>query len=196
MRGVARYVAAIVVVVAALALKYPFASLGDDHPFVLLPAAVILSTLYGGRGPGVLATVVSAIGADVLFLPPFGVGTTGELIALAVLIAEGVLIVWVTDALRAARETAVREAGEAERARRSAAMALQMREELLQLWTQKLGGPLAHVLVTTQRCRESLGSGDAAGAMTALDGLQADVTLLQRTAESLIDKAEPQSGTS
>ena len=194
MRRVASYVAAILVVVAALALKYPFASLGDDHPFVLLPAAVILSTWYGGRGPGVLATVVSAIGADVLFLPPFGVGTPGELIALTVLIAEGVLIVWVTGALRAAREQAQRKAAEADNARRSAALALQMRDELMRLWTQKLSGPLAHVLVAVQRCRESVSSGDAGSAMTSLDALQADVSLLQRTAERWIEGQDPRPG--
>jgi len=190
---ITRYLVALAVVAAAFALKYPFSSLGADHPFLLLPAAVILSTWYGGRGPGLVATVVGAIGADVLFLPPVGFGAEpGELLALAVLIGEGLLIVGVTDALRAARAVAQREAREADHARRSASFALQMREDLLRVWTQKLAGPLAHVAVATQRARDALRSGDREAASASLDALDDDVSLLQRTAEHLIEEgAQP-----
>src|SRR5512132_2831932 len=115
MHRLTKYLAAFGVVAVALALKSAFASLGVDHPFLLLPAAVILATWYGGRGPGILATVAGAVAADVLFLPPFGIGASlGELVALAVLVAEGALIVGVTDALRQARTHARLEAAVAE----------------------------------------------------------------------------------
>src|SRR6266849_3025832 len=99
---VTRYLAALAVVVLALALKYPFSNLGADHPFLLLPGAVIISTWYGGRGPGIFATIVAAVGADVLYVPPLGLGIQepGELVALLVLIGEGLLVVAVTSALR------------------------------------------------------------------------------------------------
>jgi hypothetical protein len=182
MDRVAKYLVAVAVVAIALALKYPFASLGEDHPFLLLPASVILATWYGGRGPGLVATVLAALGADLLFLGAT-TSTSGELVALVVLIGEGVLIVFVTDGLRAAREAALGEATAADRARRSNALALQMREELLRLWTQKLSGPLAHVIVAVQRGRDAVTAGDRDAALAALDALQADVTLLQRTAD-------------
>lgn len=188
-----RYLIAIAIVLLALALKYPFTSLGTDHPFLFLPAAVVVAAWYGGRGPGIVATILAAIGSDILYLPPFGLGAApGELIALFALVAEGLLIVFVTVALRSAHERALAAAAEAEVARRSAAVALQMREELLRLWTQKLAGPLAHVLTSTQRARDAVGT-DATAAREALDALSEDVGLLQRTAERWIEGAtDPQ----
>lgn len=184
MQGATRYAVAALAVAAALGLKSSFASLGVDHPFLLLPAAVIVATWYGGRGPGILSTVLAGLGADVFFLSPFELETTpGEIVALIFMLAEGILIVWITDGLRHARERARHEADEADRARRSATLALQMREELMRLWTQKLAGPLAHVLVAAQQAREALRSGDAETATASLDALQDDVSLLQRTAE-------------
>jgi len=190
-----RYVVALVVVAVALALKYPFSNLGSDHPFLLLPGAVIVATWYGGRGPGILATIIAAVGADVLYIPPLGLGIQepGELVALLVLIGEGLLVVAVTSALRTARVTAEREASEADRARRSASLALQMREDLLRLWTQKLAGPLAHMVVATQRARDALRAGDGESASASLDALVDDVGLLQRTAERWIEEGPPAS---
>src|SRR2546428_12400078 len=67
------YGVAIAVVTAALAVKYLFTDLGSEHPFVLLPATVIVAAWYGGRGPGLLAAGVAGLGADIPFLPPAGV---------------------------------------------------------------------------------------------------------------------------
>ncbi len=189
MHRVAKYLTAIAIVLLALALKYPFASLGTDHPFLFLPAAVVVAAWYGGRGPGIVATVLAALGSDMLYLPPFGLGAApGELLALLALVAEGAVIVAITVGLRSAHARALREAQEAERARRSAAVALQMREELLRLWTQKLAGPLAHVLTSTQRARDAIDT-DATAVREALDSLSDDVGLLQRTAERWIEGA-------
>src|SRR2546428_765490 len=93
MHRVPKYLMAVATVAIALALKYPFASLGEDHPFLLLPSAVIVSTWFGGRGPGLVATVLAAIGADALFLGGGSGPTPGEGLALTVLVAEGVRIV-------------------------------------------------------------------------------------------------------
>ncbi len=188
MQRVTRYGVAVLAVVATLALKSPFTNLGVDHPFLLLPAGVIVATWYGGRGPGILATVLAGLGADALFLSPFAIETTpGEILALVVMVAEGLLIVWITDGLRRAREHARREAEEADRARRSAALALQMREELMRLWSQKLAGPLAHVVVASQHARDAVAADDTPGATASLDALHEDITLVQRTAERLLE---------
>lgn len=188
MQPVIRYGAAVAAVAVALGLKLPFSSLGVGHPFLLLPAAVIVASWYGGRGPGVLAALLAAVGTDLLYISPFEIETTpGEVVALVVMFAEGLLIVWITDGLRRARERARHEAEEADRARRSATLALQMREELLRLWSQKLAGPLAHLVVASQHAREAVSAEDPRGAAAALDTLHQDVTLLQRTADQWIE---------
>src|SRR5213595_266187 len=93
----------------ALAIKVLFSGLGADHPFVLPPAAVIVSAWYGGRGPGLLAAMLAAIGADILFLPPAGIGVlSDDLFALVALLAEAILIVELTVRLRKTRELARR----------------------------------------------------------------------------------------
>ena len=105
------YVVAVASVALALAVKYVFGGLGADHLFVLLPAAVIVAAWYGGRGPGLLAAMLAAIGADILFLLPAGMALlTEDLFALAALIAEAVLIVEITVRLRKARAMAALDA--------------------------------------------------------------------------------------
>src|SRR2546427_9242544 len=65
-----RFGVAVAAVALALAIKVLFSGLGADHPFVLLPAAVIVSAWYGGRGPGLLAALIAAVGGATLLLPP------------------------------------------------------------------------------------------------------------------------------
>jgi K+-sensing histidine kinase KdpD len=184
MHRLTKYVVAVGLVGIALALKYPFESLGADHPFLLLPAAVIVATWYGGRGPGVTATILAAVAADVLFLPPFGLGTdAGEIIALAVLLAEGFLIVSITVALRRARERAAGEAAAADQARREAALALRMREELIDLWTRKARGPISELAASLWEARDALRDHDHPRTTAALARIEADLGLLERTTE-------------
>src|SRR5437764_13536178 len=104
-RALIGYVVAVAAVGVAMAIKYVFSGLGADHPFVLLPAAVIVAAWYGGRGPGLLAAAVAAIGADILFLPPAGIGVlSDDLFALVALLAEAILIVVVTVSVRTVGE--------------------------------------------------------------------------------------------
>jgi K+-sensing histidine kinase KdpD len=122
------YGVAIAAVALALAIKYLFDELGADHPFVLLPAAVIVATWYGGRGPGLFAAVIAAVGADILFLPPAGFGVLrDDVFPLVALLAEAILIVEITVRLRRTRELARREAASADLARREASLGMHMR---------------------------------------------------------------------
>ena len=41
-------------------------------PYLAYYAAILVSLLYGGLGPGLLATVLSALLVDYFFLPPYG----------------------------------------------------------------------------------------------------------------------------
>src|SRR2546426_330314 len=139
-RGPLGYVVAIVAVAVAIVLKVLMSAVGSTHPFVVLAAGVIVAAWLGGRGPGLLAVALAAIGSGFLFLAPGGFGAD-DLLAVAALIAENILIVEITVRLRAAQERAGAEAAEAQKARTEASFALQMREELLTFWSQRLRGP-------------------------------------------------------
>jgi PAS domain S-box-containing protein len=65
-----RYAFAILMVALAATLTWVFPLLGNRIPFALFYAVVMLSTWYGGRWPGLLATALSAILSGLLFLSP------------------------------------------------------------------------------------------------------------------------------
>jgi hypothetical protein len=134
--------------------------------------------------------VTAALGADILFLPPAGVGVlTDDLFALVALLAEAVLIVEITVRLRKARELARREAASADQARREASFGLHMREELLTFLSTKLHGPLSGMVDRLISARSAVERGESARAIAALDGLAGDVRVLQRTTEHWVAEA-------
>src|SRR5207245_11523989 len=142
-----------------------------------------------GRGPGLLAVALAAIGSGFLFLAPGGFGAD-DLLAVAALIAENILIVEITVRLRAAQERAGAEAAEAQKARTEASFALQMREELLTFWSQRLRGPFGDLGSRLARLRHAVESNDRAGTISALDDLAKDITAVQRTAEHWIEQRQ------
>ena len=188
-RGPLGYVVAIVAVVVAIVLKLLMSAVGSTHPFVVLAAGVIVAAWLGGRGPGLLAVALAAIGSGFLFLAPGGFGAD-DLLAVAALIAENILIVEITVRLRAAQERAGAEAAEAQKARTEASFALQMREELLTFWSQRLRGPFGDLSSRLARVRHAVESNDRAGTISALDDLAKDVTAVQRTAEHWIEQRQ------
>ncbi len=187
------YGVAVAAVAVAFAIKVIFSGLGADHPFILLPAAVIVAAWYGGRGPGLLAAVVAAVGADLLFLPPAGIGVlTDDLFPLVALLAEAVLIVEITVRLQGTRELARRAAAAAELARREASFGLHMREELLTFLSSKLNRPLIGMVDGLISARSAVERGESAHAIAALDGLATELRILQRTTEHWVAEADPQ----
>jgi len=186
------YGVAVAAVAVALTIKYVFGGLGTDHPFLLLPGSVMVAAWYGGRGPGLLATVIATMGADVLFLPPAGFGVLrDDLFPLVALLAETILIVEITVRLRRTRELARREAVSADLARREAFLGLQMREELLTFLSSKLNRPLIGMVDGLISARSAVERGESTQAMAALDSLATEVRVLQRTTEHWVAEADP-----
>jgi K+-sensing histidine kinase KdpD len=191
-RALIGYAVAIAAVAAALAIKYLFSDLGVGHPFVLLQAAVIVAAWYGGRGPGLVAAVATATGADILFLPPAGLGVmSDDLFALIALLVEAILIVEITVRLRKARELARIEAASAEQARREASFGLHLREELLTFLSTKLSRPLIGMVDGLISARSAVERGESTQAIAALDNLASEVRVLQRTTEHWVAEADP-----
>src|SRR3569623_2298216 len=76
-----------------------------QSPFLLLAGAVVVGAWFGGLGPGLLATVLGAFGADYFFLPPEGSFTGAGVAFLPLLLfsLQGLLISSLVEALRSAR---------------------------------------------------------------------------------------------
>ena len=182
-RVAARYGVAVVAVVVTLALKTLTPLVGELHPLVLLPLGIAVAAWYGGLGPGIAATIGSVIGTDVLFIPPTEFGVSTDVVGLLALAIEGAFISWITVGLRQARETAQAAALAADRDRREAALALEMREELITLWTAKLRGPLSDFATTVDAARAAHLQNDHVRVGLVLEHLHAAAGLMRRTVE-------------
>jgi hypothetical protein len=191
-RSLSGYGAALVAVVVTLGLKNLVPVLGDSHPFVLLALPIVFSGWYGGLGPGVLATAACVIGADLFFISE-SFGTNGYPLGLIALAIEGLTAAWITAGLRATGQRASEAAASAEEARRAAAVALQMREELMSLWVARLRGPMGDFTTMIDAARLAQRSGDERRTAIALEQLQSSAALMRRTVEHW-DEREMASG--
>jgi signal transduction histidine kinase len=103
-----RYGAAILAFLTALALRiigWPI--LGNDAPFLFFLSALALASWYGGFVPGILATLLGAIAAAYLFLPPVtpeGTVEFSHLLHISVYIATGVFVSFLMKQLHSAIE--------------------------------------------------------------------------------------------
>jgi two-component system sensor kinase FixL len=101
------YGAALAAVGLAWLFRYSLRdSFGVTVPYVQFYPAIIFAAWFGGLGPGVLATVVSALAAMYAFLPPSGlaVGGAEDQLSVAVFVGTGVLIAWLNHRLRRTQE--------------------------------------------------------------------------------------------
>lgn len=114
---VARYGTAVLTVVAAgliHLLLWPF--LQGFSPFLLFHLAVLLSAVRGGIGPGILATLLSAVFVELILLSPRGLialTPLSHLFGLLLFCAVGFSITWLAHRLRAAERRSARSEAEA-----------------------------------------------------------------------------------
>ena len=104
---VSRYVVAVGALAAALLFRYLVReSLGLTVPYLQFYPAIIVAAWYGGLGPGVLSTTLSALAAMYFLLPPTGlaVGEAPDQLSLGVFVATGLVISWLNHRLHMAEE--------------------------------------------------------------------------------------------
>ncbi len=108
-----RYGFAVLMVVLAATITWVFPLLSARIPFALFYAAVILSTWYGGKRPGWLATALSALVSGYLFLGiPYSVDRSlEEALLLGVFLFVSLVIIYLTEKAQRAesKERASRE---------------------------------------------------------------------------------------
>ena len=100
------YGLAVVFSVLALVLMLLLRPLMEHSIFFLFIAAVAISALYGGLGPGLVATVLSALASDFFFLPPQNalLGGMEETLRLGIFLATGLIISWLGRSRKSANE--------------------------------------------------------------------------------------------
>lgn len=94
---------------AVLLVRAELIPLVANRPLlILLVLPITLSAGLGGLGPGLLATLVAAVGADLLILDPpgFGIAYPMDAVQLGILTAAGVLVSVLAEGLHRARRQA------------------------------------------------------------------------------------------
>jgi PAS domain S-box-containing protein len=103
---------------------------GPGSPFLLFPAAILLSAWYGGRGPGLLAALLSAVAVLPSLSSTSDVPGTGQVVLRGVIyLFQALLLCFFGDALERSSREGRRQAAEAEAARRRENEALRFGEE-------------------------------------------------------------------
>ncbi|HEX5269577.1 MAG TPA: ATP-binding protein, partial [Gemmataceae bacterium] len=125
-------VAPLAVAAAVLVRLLSWRLLGPELPFLLLWPAVMFCAWYGGLGPGLLATLLGAVAAALLFFEPTGslASVTAEgWLGMAAFVGLGAVISLLTEGLH--------------RARRWAEEADRRKDEFLAMLAHELRNPLA-----------------------------------------------------
>jgi len=103
-----RYSVSLFAIAIALSIQLFLEPLWElESPFLLCLAAVMVSAWYGGRGAGILATVLAALSGSYLFLSPTYscvVDTVGQNLRLFLFVLEGVFLSSTISGLTIARE--------------------------------------------------------------------------------------------
>jgi diguanylate cyclase (GGDEF)-like protein len=98
------YALSVALSVAALILMVLFRPLMEHSVFFLFLAAVAISALYGGLGPGLVATVLSTAACEYFFVPPdYGPLSGPEgILRLTIFLSTGVIVSWFAEGHRRA----------------------------------------------------------------------------------------------
>ena len=114
-----RYGAAILAVVVALLVDEEDFLHGEFRIYLVFYPFIIIATLYGGLGPGLLAIALSCLAVSFFWAEPVGslaVAARADIISIAIFIVGNLLFIWICERLR----RAIRQAAQAEAYRESA----------------------------------------------------------------------------
>ena len=78
----------------------------ESSIFFLFVAAVAISAMYGGLGPGLVATLISALEVNFFFLPPYNTLLSGteDTLRLGIFLATGLIISWLAQSHKRAED--------------------------------------------------------------------------------------------
>ena len=196
-------IAIFVTAVVALVRLMVSDTVGNFAPIVTFTIAIVIAAWYGGLKPGLLATVLSTLAADYLYIPhrySFYVSTLSGVVSLSVLCFAGVLISLLCESLL---RTQRRLEAEQENLRQSIELQRQMRaaltesdrrkDEFLATLAHELRNPLAPVRNATYILRAKLPP--TPELHWARDVIDRQVTQMTRLIDDLMDVSRISRGT-
>src|ERR671932_2525558 len=100
------YASAVGLSALALVLMLLLRPLMESSIFFLFVVAVAISAMYGGLGPGLVATLISALEVNFFFLPPYNTLLSGteDTLRLGIFLATGLIISWLAQSHKRAED--------------------------------------------------------------------------------------------
>lgn len=136
----ARYGAVVAAVALSLAVSFPTLPVIERGRFMFFWPVVIFAALFGGRGPALLASVLSVLAVDYFFVPPvyrFVPEDAADLVPLTIFVLTSSALGALTGALRAEqRRTAAAAAENATLASRLEHQTLELEQQAMELEQQ------------------------------------------------------------
>lgn len=188
--GADRYTAAMAFVCAALLVVHVLHRVeGTQLGFVPF-AAVVLSAIYGGLGPALLAAAACAVSVDYLFAAPVMevFDSAASWLRVAAYASVGFLIANIVSSLGQAYRALHAQHRRTQAEKRA-------RENLLCIVAHDLRSPLTGVLLGLEHARSELAEGAAPGQVVrVLDGTHRSAARMRRLVEDLLDAAKIEKG--
>ncbi len=159
----AAYGVAVVMAAVALVFTAVFSGVFEGTRYFLLLASVAGAGLLGGRGPGLLATGITASVTQWMLL---GVGPRGgdqfsEFYTLFIFVVVAIGVAVMSGAAREARIRAEQLAGENDALYREEQRARRQRDEVMAVVSHDLRNPIATILLAARNAARAAPEGDA-----------------------------------
>ena len=182
------YLTAVLTVVLALLLRMLLRPLlGDASPFLLFTPAVAITALYGGVGPGVVATALSTVFGSHFFLRPVGELVIEQWDRVILFAVVGAAITTSSALLRRSRRQLAASLWREQKARAIAEAADHAKDDFLALISHELRTPMNVILGWIAALRQDRLS--RAATEHAIDAIERNAGMLNRLVDDVLDRS-------
>jgi len=184
-----RYGVALLLGTGSLALALALHGLEGTQLSSLALVSVVLSAIYGGLGPALLDTAVTAVGIDYLFAHPVHrvFDSWSSVLRIVIYGAVGFLIADIVASLRDAYRRLREE-------HRKSELATRAREDVLAVVSHDLRSPLSSILLNAEYMRRAAGGRLPEEIDEAAQGILRSGRHMGRLIEDLLDAAKIENG--
>jgi signal transduction histidine kinase len=186
-----RYGIAVVFIVGVTALKLALSHV-ESQPVALFGVAVAVVAWRGGVGPGILASILSALAVDYFFLDPQGWSLVENIDIFGLYLLEACGVAVVVGKLRTEYDRASVRALHSERLYDEARLANKAKDVLLSEISHELRSPI-HSMKLCLSMLQAVGE-DRAKLQAILERMNRSTQLQARLVEDLLDFSRMQSG--